>query len=410
MSKKKNRPPTAQNLIDSLLDEKSRPDLSTPETKSKSSLASEDEATASIVIDFQQKVEERSGISRVSKNGHREETREISFGSQPSQADLSLSSPEFAKVQDPVAKAQAQAQTNDLENQRTIVQSANAIDADDRTQAVAHETGTTNQNTTNARTQNPSPILTRTDQEADGLGTIDRMMPTEIKNLGGTNQRESKQKVAAPNYVQAGGAFSSAEAALKQSESLRFAQKRITELEQEVERLRRENENLTTAGETLRRRTDELLSKSEQLEVQSKEAEKIHENEKHIYRGQIHQKDRELMDLRNRLEEMEGRLENNFKKIRVRERELEHRLEIIKMESATLISTKDKMILELKRQIDQLNHENVYSKQKSAELFNQFKGKQETIRRVVRALRIALTILEGDEDASSASKKNDSSG
>lgn len=403
MSKKKNRPPTAQNLIDSLLDDKSKPDLAMPETANtaarKSSLASSDEATASIVIDFQQKVDERSGISRVAKGG-RDETREIAFDSQ-SDANLALSSPDVAKVQDPIAKAQADAQ-------RTKVVPSKAqptLTDDERTQAVPRSEST--DHLSHARTQNPSPQLTRTDQDASDLGTIDRMMPTEIKNLGGSSHRDSKQKVAAPNYVQSGGAFSSAEAALKQSESLRFAQKRITELEQEVERLRRENENLTTAGETLRRRTDELLSKTEQLEVQGKEAEKIHDNEKHIYRGQIHQKDRDLMELRNRLEEMEGRLENNFKKIRVRERELEHRLEIIKMESATLISTKDKMLLELKRQIDQLNHENVYSKQKSAELFNQFKGKQDTIRRVVRALRIALTILEGDEDASSTSKKNE---
>jgi hypothetical protein len=75
------------------------------------------------------------------------------------------------------------------------------------------------------------------------------------------------------------------------------------------------------------------------------------------------------------------------------------------MESATLVSTKDKMILDLKRQIDQLTHENEYGKQKTQELFNQYKDKQETIRRVVRALRIALTILEGDEENGNPLKK-----
>ena len=68
------------------------------------------------------------------------------------------------------------------------------------------------------------------------------------------------------------------------------------------------------------------------------------------------------------------------------------------MESATLVSTKDKMILDLKRQIDQLTHEHDYAKTKTQELFNQYKDKQETQRRVVRALRIALTILEGDDE------------
>jgi tellurite resistance protein len=242
---------------------------------------------------------------------------------------------------------------------------------------------------------------------AADVSEINRMDTTEIKTVLKMKDRNERQEPPPRQMNQniAAGGFSSAEAQLKQSENLRIAQMRITELEQELERLRRENEKLATAGETLRRRTDDLISKAENLEISSKEQQRIFEEEKKVYRGQLQQKDREAMELRGRLEEMESRLESNFKKIRVRERELEHRLEIVKMESATLVSTKDKMILELKRQIDQLTHENDYGKQKAQELFNQYKDKQETARRVVRALRIALTILEGDED--SGNKKSE---
>lgn len=225
--------------------------------------------------------------------------------------------------------------------------------------------------------------------------SVNHWMPTEIKSTPGL-------KADAAKVISS--AFSSAEAALKQSESLRIAQSRISELEAEVERLRRENEKLGSAGETLRRRSDELLSKTESLDAQLRESVRTLAEEKKVLRGQLQQKERENTELRGRMDEMESRLESNFKKIRVRERELEHRLEIIKMESATLISTKDKMILDLKRQIDQLTHETEYGKQKAQELFSQYKEKQETIRRVVRALRIALTILEGDEDVSPLKK------
>lgn len=208
---------------------------------------------------------------------------------------------------------------------------------------------------------------------------------------------------SAPNqpsnlYSAASAVFASSEAALKQSESLRIAQNRINELEQELERLRRENEDLAAAGETLRRRADELIGKTESLEVREREAQRIADEERKVMRGQLQAKDRENAELRARVEEIELRLESNFKKIRVRERELEHRLEIVKMETATLVSTKDKMILDLKRQLDQLIHENDLAKAKSQEMYNQNKDKQETIRRVVRALRIALTILEGDDE------------
>jgi hypothetical protein len=233
------------------------------------------------------------------------------------------------------------------------------------------------------------------------LETIDRMMLTEIRPSS-AKAREAAQKnplPAAKARVASGAipTFSSAEASLKQSESLRIAQFRISELEHELDRIRRENEKLSSAGETLRRHSEELRSRAENIEQDKRESERILEEEKRVMRGQLMQKERENIEFRQRLEETEGRLESNFKKIRVRERELEHRLEIVKMESATLVSTKDKMILDLKRQVDQLNSESDYSKQKAQEMQGQYKEKQETIRRVVRALRIALTILEGDE-------------
>ena len=232
------------------------------------------------------------------------------------------------------------------------------------------------------------------------LQTIDRMMVTEIRPS--VIRKSASEPIVVRPKVKSQGAtiptFSSAEASLKQSESLRIAQTRISDLETELDRLRRENERLASAGETIRRHSDELRSRLDYIEQDKRESERILEEEKRVMRGQLNQKDRENVELRNRVDETEGRLESNFKKIRVRERELEHRLEIMKMESATLVSTKDKMILDLKRQVDQLTHEAEFGKQKSQELFNQFKGKQDTIRRVVRALRIALTILEGDEE------------
>lgn len=231
-------------------------------------------------------------------------------------------------------------------------------------------------------------------------GPVDRVTSTDFA-MGAKNLRH--QRAGAHS---GGAVFSSAEAALKQSENLRIAQTRISDLEMEVERLRRENEMLSTAGETLRRRVDELLAQKDAADNHGRETAKIFDEEKRVFRSQMAAKEREGNELRQKLDEMEHRLETNFKKIRVRERELEHRLEIVKMESATLVSTKDKMILELKRQIDQLTHEVEYGKQKSQEMYNQFREKQETNRRVVRALRIALSVLEGEE-GSTLVKKND---
>lgn len=337
--KKKRKTPAAQQLIDSLLDERTPTVSNEPQS-----------------LDFASDPEHDFGVADIKPKAENPQT-------------VSLSVPEIV--------------------------SANLEIEDDRTMQISPKSGPAKPELSNPSVSSGAETEMMKAAEASA---IDRAGLTELKTVVKMRDRFQEPRAAA-NRPSGGGGFTSSDAVLKQSENLRIAQSRITELEHELERLRRDNEQLATAGETLRRRSDELLAKAEQLELQLKESERTHDEEKKVFRGQLHAKDREILELRGRLEEMESRLESNFKKIRVRERELEHRLEIARMESQTLVATKDKMILELKRQIDQITHENDYAKHKAQEHFNQYKEKQETIRRVVRALRIALTILEGDEDA-----------
>jgi predicted nucleic acid-binding Zn-ribbon protein len=106
-----------------------------------------------------------------------------------------------------------------------------------------------------------------------------------------------------------------------------------------------------------------------------------------------------------KIEEFETRLSSNLQKIRVRERELENRLELMKMESSAVVRSKDEMILEMKRQIDQMGHELENYRQKGQELNRQIDEKQETLRRTVKALRLALTLLEGGAEEIDPIKK-----
>jgi hypothetical protein len=194
------------------------------------------------------------------------------------------------------------------------------------------------------------------------------------------------------------GAGGGTEAALAQSESLRIAQSRILELENEIERLRTQNEELGAAAETLRRRADELLAVSNRRESDYEHAISSFEQDKNILASARDALSRDNEQLRRKNEEMELRISSNIQKIRVRERELENRLELIKMEGQAMIRSKDDMILELKRQIDQLNLELTNYRTKNQELNRQTTDKQEMLRRTVKALRLALSMLEGEED------------
>ncbi|HVK62359.1 MAG TPA: hypothetical protein VM432_12450 [Bdellovibrionales bacterium] len=377
--KKKKRPEAAQQLIDSLLDEKTPIEgVILPVTFSNSPLESDDDDEKTANVEFGE-LSLDDGSSAPPFDGTQPLVTQMSqdpkVDLELSLGDIELSQPKLTQVADePV-------QSESIFN--LPVDSNDSPDVGDDEQTVKLSVQKKSKQEFNDELT-PVPNFERNHE------SIVRGAETEIKT--GFKPPPEKAAFVSP-------AFSSSEAALKQSESLRIAQNRMLELEAEIEKLRRGNEELASAGDTLRRRTDELLSRAENVENQSREVKRIAEEEKKVLRGQLQAKERENSEIRARLEEIETRLESGFKKIRVRERELEHRLEIVKMESATLVSTKDRMILELKRQVDQLHHEADHGKQKSQELFNQYKEKQETIRRVVRALRIALTILEGDEDA-----------
>ncbi len=213
--------------------------------------------------------------------------------------------------------------------------------------------------------------------------------------------KESEDKVRASvgrfSSMRAGGQGGT-EAALAQSESLRIAQGRLLELEAEIERLRIQNEELGAAAETLRRRADELLAVNNRREADYQNAIGSFEQEKNILGASREAMARDVEQLRRKNEEMELRISSNIQKIRVRERELENRLELIKMESQALIRSKDDMILELKRQIDQLSIELNNYRTKNQEINRQTTDKQEMLRRTVKALRLALSMLEGEDD------------
>lgn len=194
-------------------------------------------------------------------------------------------------------------------------------------------------------------------------------------------------------------------AALAQSENLRIAQSRILELENELQRVRTENESLASAGETFRRKSDELGSRMEDLENRYQHAVSSHAEEKALLLQNKESLRNELNQMKTKTEELESRITTNIQKIRVRERELENRLELVKMEGTAIIRSKDEMVLDLKRQIDQLNLELSNYRVKNQELNRAIADKQDILRRTVKALRLALTMLEGDEESIQPQRK-----
>lgn len=191
------------------------------------------------------------------------------------------------------------------------------------------------------------------------------------------------------------------EAQFLQAENLKIAQQRIIELEKDIERLRKENEILSSANDIGKQKLEDLVATVQQSERQKFELKETNESELRIFKDGLNAKDQEIQRLKTKVEELESRLANDLRKIRVRERELENRLELSKMEKTALVRSKDETILELKRRSETMDGEIQSYQNKVIELNQKIEANQEQFSRTVRALRIALTNLEVNENTSS---------
>jgi DNA repair exonuclease SbcCD ATPase subunit len=186
---------------------------------------------------------------------------------------------------------------------------------------------------------------------------------------------------------------------LKQSEHLRIAQNKINDLEEEIIKLRQENEELATAGETFKKLNDEYYASIESLRSKVGDQKLTYSQEVQLLKQINQNKDKQISELKQQLEDYKSRIDNNFQRVRKREKDLEHRLEIAKIEEAAVVKSKDQLILDLKRRIDELASESDNFRRKSQENYQELQKKQQVVRGAVRALRIALTKLEGEDDS-----------
>ncbi len=189
------------------------------------------------------------------------------------------------------------------------------------------------------------------------------------------------------------------EAGFAQTESLAIAQEKILQLEKDNDRLREDSEKISAAAVTVKNKVAELSIAVARLETEKSDMLESAKAEAAILKGQGQFKDKEIYQLRSQLEELETRLQTDFKKIRIRERELENRLEISRAEKTALLRTKDDSILELKRKVDQQHSELENYRSKVIELNKFVELQNDQARRSVRALRLAMTHLDARPDA-----------
>jgi predicted nucleic acid-binding Zn-ribbon protein len=216
-------------------------------------------------------------------------------------------------------------------------------------------------------------------------------------NLDKTEKVEVNMFNMIPDFNSPQQALSHTDAKLILAENYKLAQIRIVELEKENEKIVLENEDLATAAETFKNKVDQLMIHLENLEKKYKDLNESVSVEKEILLTSLTEKDREVDRVKQKTTQLENRLQMGVRKIKVRERDLENRLELVKMEGKALLQSKDELILNLKRQLDKLNNELENVRNKLGENNKSINQKQEVIRKTVKTLRLALSLLEVED-------------
>ena len=108
------------------------------------------------------------------------------------------------------------------------------------------------------------------------------------------------------------------------------------------------------------------------------------------------------LDQANKVENMQ-KFRVNFSQVRKREQELESRLELVSMDSATQLKTRDEKIMDLKRKIDSLefNMESLESSEKKSK--SETKKLERKLSHVMDALKSSLNQFKEDDESLSDS-------
>jgi hypothetical protein len=176
------------------------------------------------------------------------------------------------------------------------------------------------------------------------------------------------------------------------------AQTRIEYLEEELDKMRSENQKHEATTSALRAHSEEMSARLIEWEKRYKDMSEKKDLELQLAREDLGHKTRRLDEMNKQNDELESRFEGEFRKIRVRERELQNRLDILKHEGGAVVRHKDELILDLKRQIEKLNYEMENFRKKNQGVYNQVEAQHDRIKRAMKALRVAVSLLDGEEE------------
>ena len=213
---------------------------------------------------------------------------------------------------------------------------------------------------------------------------IDKKEKTQIQDPA----QIDKQPIPKPNAL-SGNAF-----VLTLSNHLKIAENKLKELEHENERLRLDNEKLMVAGEVLKEAVDKFSNENKVLKSTYKEDRLSWLDQNSDLENLVEDQSTEIKGLRMKISALEKHLSRDIRKTRVRERELENRLELKQNEMDSIMRDKDQTLLQFKQELDLLREKAESDRQNHHRWLEKKVHDKERIGRAIQALQLSLQLLE----------------
>lgn len=146
---------------------------------------------------------------------------------------------------------------------------------------------------------------------------------------------------------------------------------------------------------------DEAQRNFARLQAETEEEQREHQEKMTLLKSDFDEKLKQagatqdqMKELVRSREEFKEKVREDLKRIKLKERELENKYELLRNDTQTLLDSKDRQILELKKKSDALNLELEQLEDRlreSANLLNAVSAKK---RRLIETLRLASSLLE----------------
>lgn len=188
-------------------------------------------------------------------------------------------------------------------------------------------------------------------------------------------------------------------------QAIKLTEEKALRLESELEKISLQYETLDTEHQLLVKKNEELTLKLASLQEELENLREQRATEQDLANQALVLKEQELLNYQEKTQQLENKLKNEFRHTRSFERELENRIEILKVEKGAISQAKDAKILELQKKLEEELSENQNLREKIELLQNSLTQKQDQSKRTYRALKLALTNLEVPTPTASPEKK-----